>query len=305
MNRSAARPATGNGSKASPRGASRAARLRLGRAVDSRQLAVGARGFTLIELLVVIAIMAILAAITVPAFKNIRQEDAFTAASRQLLDDVAGARQYAIAHRTTVYMIFCPPNFWNDPAFPPPSAPQFARRTNLFDKQYVGYTFVTLRSVGDQPGRTSPRYLSDWRSLPEGTFIPPWKFIPPNLYRRIVDPATGQFFDVYGFATNNIFPFPTEDTAPVGGRYVTLPFVAFNYLGQLTVDGVNPAGRDEFIPLARGAVIFARDDTKTPQAVVPIVEERPPGNSTNAFNLIHIDWLTGRARVERQQIGGT
>jgi hypothetical protein len=38
---------------------------------------------------------------------------------------------------------------------------------------------------------------------------------------------------------------------------------------------------------------------------VPVVEERPPGNSTNAFNLIHIDWLTGRARVERQQIGGT
>jgi prepilin-type N-terminal cleavage/methylation domain-containing protein len=265
----------------------------------------GRRAFTLIELLVVIAIMAVLAAITVPAFKNIRQEDAFAAASRQLLDDVAGARQYAIAHRTTVYMIFCPPNFWNDPAFPPPGAPEFARRTNLFDKQYVGYTFVTLRSVGEQPGRMSPRYLSDWRALPEGTFIPPWKFIPPNQYRRITDPSTGQFFDVYGFATNNIFPFPTEDTAPVGGRYVTLPYVAFNYLGQLTLDGANPSGRDEFIPLARGAVIVARDATRTPQAVVPVVEERPPGNSTNAFNLIHIDWLTGRARVERQQIGGT
>ncbi|MCX8092103.1 MAG: prepilin-type N-terminal cleavage/methylation domain-containing protein [Verrucomicrobiae bacterium] len=261
--------------------------------------------FTLVELLVVIAIMAVLAAITVPAFKNIRQEDAFVAASRQLLDDVAGARQYAIAQRTTVYMIFCPPGFWNDPAFPPPAAPQFARRTNLFEKQYVGYTFLTLRSVGDQPGRTSPRYLSDWRALPEGTFIPPWKFIPPTAYRRITDPSTGQFFDVYGFATNNIFPFPTDDTLPVGGRHVTLPYIAFNYLGQLTVDGVNPAGRDEFIPLARGAVLVARDSTKTPQAVVPTVEERPPGNSTNAFNLIRIDWLTGRARVERQRIGGT
>jgi hypothetical protein len=32
---------------------------------------------------------------------------------------------------------------------------------------------------------------------------------------------------------------------------------------------------------------------------VPV--ETPPGNVTNNPNLIHIDWLTGRARIERNQ----
>jgi hypothetical protein len=34
---------------------------------------------------------------------------------------------------------------------------------------------------------------------------------------------------------------------------------------------------------------------------LPSVIESPPGNSTNsAYNVIHIDRITGRARLERQ-----
>jgi hypothetical protein len=103
---------------------------------------------------------------------------------------------------------------------------------------------------------------------------------------------------IYGFTTNNI-PFPTETA---GG--VWLPCIAFNYLGQLTTDGQNPAGRDEYIPLARGSVYPALDPSgKTLQFNSPSVSEMPPGNSTNsAFNIVDIDPLTGRATLRFQQV---
>ena len=54
---------------------------------------------------------------------------------------------------------------------------------------------------------------------------------------------------------------------------------------------------------ALGSVGVARDpNTKLALASSPRFTEQPPGNSTNAFNLVNIDWLTGRARVERQEV---
>ena len=38
-----------------------------------------------------------------------------TAATRQMLDDVAYARQKALLNRTTVYMVSLPPTFWGGP----------------------------------------------------------------------------------------------------------------------------------------------------------------------------------------------
>ena len=71
--------------------------------------------FTLIEMLVVISILGILAALAVPALKNFGKSDVTISAARQLLDDVARARQLAMSQRTTVYMVFVPTNFWNNP----------------------------------------------------------------------------------------------------------------------------------------------------------------------------------------------
>lgn len=270
------------------------------------------RAFTLIELLVVIGIMGILAAITVPAFNSIKKGDATLAATRQLSDDVGFARQLAIARHTTVYMVFVPRDFWtnstyglydNQNAFQNISALEQERARTLVDKQEAAYTFITLRSLGDQPGRGTTNYLSSWRTLPEGTCIASSKFLSYRQPFEFPTPDGGVPGTIYSFQTNS-FPFPSEQSS----QKFCLPYIAFNYLGQLTTAELtpNPSKNDEYIPLARGTVSYARDAAKFPQfsGSPSPMPEIPAGNSTNAYNVIHIDWLTGRARVEHQEISG-
>jgi prepilin-type N-terminal cleavage/methylation domain-containing protein len=244
--------------------------------------------FTLVELLVVISIMGILAALVVPAVKSFGRAEAQASATRQMLDGVARARQLAISQRTTVYLVFVPENFWT--ALPPAEQTAAAK---LYDKQLNSYGFLTLRGVGDQPGQPVARYLGPWRSLPEGNFIAAWKFNPHSTFMNLQSPGDPAEHTVYGFETSRALPFPTAESPT---NLVNLPFIAFNHLGQLV------SGQDEYIPLARGTLAHAYSPAKEPLPKPPFVEERPPGNSINNFNLIRIDWLTGRARVERQEV---
>ena len=269
------------------------------------------RAFTLLELLVVIAIVGLVAALTAPVLNNFRPN--YTAsATAQLMDAISRGRQLAISQRTTVYMVFVPTNFWSQPAYQMLPVSEKNKGNKLLDKQLIGYNFVSLRSLGDQPGRPTVQYLDSWRTLPDGAFIYPPKFLlnsqsfviftnNPNL---VPVPA----FNVIGFNRSSsgpgspAIPFPSEGAQPYVlspvRPYVPMPYIAFDYLGRLV------SGRDEVIPLSKGNMNFSRGPDRVALPMLPSFNEQPPGNATNAvtYNVVAIDWSTGRVRAIHQEV---
>jgi prepilin-type N-terminal cleavage/methylation domain-containing protein len=239
--------------------------------------------FSLIELLVVMAIIALLATVGLPALKGFGKGNADAAAHRQMLDDIALARLRAISGRTTVFMVFVPAGILGHVGAVSGStlpqeqqARQMKQLTNLISGQYTAYALFARRSVGAQPGRENPRYLTEWRRLPDGILFEPGKFdtnyVNTAVFRGLgLPPDYGKGFDYASF------PFPSANSP----KYL-LPYIAFNSLGQLV------SGRDELIPLSRGSVFYPNN--------LPDVVIKPVNNFTN--NYVRINWLTGRASMD-------
>ena len=242
--------------------------------------------FTLVELLVVMVIIAILTTVGLPALRGIGKGNRMSAATRQVLDDLALARLRAINSRSVVYVVFMPTNLMQR-IKDEPNVQVRSQLTNLVSRQLSGYALLSRRTVGDQPGRERPQYVSEWKQLPEGILFAPYKFHPgwtnePNEYLRS-----------FPRVDNGWLPFPHSTNYLEG---YPLPVLAFNARGQLLPIGGMPA-RDEIIPLAEGSVFYG---SVGGQLSAPDVEINPPNNFTN--NMIRINWLTGRTAVEQPQL---
>jgi prepilin-type N-terminal cleavage/methylation domain-containing protein len=253
------------------------------------------RAFTLIELLVVIAIIAALSILSLPAIKGLGQSNLITSGTQQLLDDLMLARHKAMVGRTTVHVVFVP-----DLSDQPVPNGLNAREKKVWDRlrggAYTTYALYAERTLGDQPGRRNDRYITDWRTLPEGMFIAAYEYddLPANRFDG--EPPIDRPF------VKDNFPFPTEQSTVKR----ELPHITFDQNGSLLQykkSGPQSSRvrvyQPEYIWMAKGSVLVSRNGD-----IVDLdAREVPLGNSTNNYNRIRIDPVSGRARLERPEIG--
>jgi prepilin-type N-terminal cleavage/methylation domain-containing protein len=253
--------------------------------------------FSLIELLVVIAIIGLLAAIGLPALRGFGRGNAMNAAERQLLDDLSLARLRAISERTTVYMVFVPPvTNISDWIRGRTDRAQLQQLTNLYSGQFTTYALVAARSVGDQPGRPRPRYLTDWRRLPEGVMIRPAQVSQGRYHYLPTFDNAGNPLGGFDFVnTNNSpveVPFPSAEAR--GQPPVVLPCVAFNSSGQLA------SAPDRNLILTPGSVFVTKRNGRVSSPDYSFRDLRggtTPQRGDQPDSVVEVNWLTGRGSV--------
>ena len=117
--------------------------------------------FTLAELLAVIAIIGIMIAASAPSITSLMRGAGVRGATTQLKSGLSLARQYAITHRTPVYVVL--PVWANDPQANDPNK----------SKGYRSFGICSFTATTDTNGITSTNfsYIQDWQVLPQGVLL--------------------------------------------------------------------------------------------------------------------------------------
>jgi hypothetical protein len=239
-------------------------------------------------MVIVVGLIALISALALPSLK-LGKGSQSAAGARQLLDDLSLARLRAINNRSQVYVVFFPMvQSWLAVGASGVNFDFFttnAPANHLLGSQVAAYALYAKKTLGDQPGRPTSRYLTEWKTLPDGIFI-----------------ATNSFFNTNVFCNiyNNL-PRPLEgvqfpDTT-AGNPAFNLPYIGFDEQGRLIGQSA-----DIRIPLAVGSLLQARTSTGTFQVQDIDALETPSFNSVSDYNRLVINWKTGRARIERPEL---
>jgi prepilin-type N-terminal cleavage/methylation domain-containing protein len=257
--------------------------------------------FTLLEMLIVLVIIAILAGLALPHIRGNTESVAINAACRQLVADLSLARQRAISQRSTVAVVFISPDVFNinlGGGWAPNERDEIKR---LQGGVYTHYALYQYRKVGEQPGtRDSEGYITEWKSLPDKTFIDPNEFTKDRLN---LNQSAG--FRVHPGNVQPQFRFPFSSSPPLQIGPNGLPYIAFDHEGRcITVDrdetGVGTMAGDRYLNVARGAILFTRESNGSVLESNFEAQQVPPFNATN--NIIYVNALTGRAKRQELQL---
>lgn len=281
-------------------------------------------GFTLIELLVVFTIIGLIAALSMPALKGFGQGNLVNNVVRQLTDDISLARSRAISDRCTVYVLFVSTNiYWERNQFqtrlnqvamelPAIERQRFIQNsrqlwTNLAQQQYTAYAVYASRTVGDQPSQQKPRYLTEWKSLPDGVMFHPYKLTNNITKNYWMDEKTRQ--RTAGFTNWIEAPllqmnchFPNAK-----GPEMSMPCIAFNHKGELVFPWLEPGSEKpellslpswcdyEVLPIVKASGFY-----ETPGNLVEITPlaalDKPP------LMRIRIDGKTGKVTALQDEL---
>jgi prepilin-type N-terminal cleavage/methylation domain-containing protein len=107
------------------------------------------RGFTLVELLTVIGILIVMMMYALPAFTGLAKGSGMQAAVSELRSTLSLARQWAVTHRETTYVVF------------PDDSVVSATSTNEMAMAFRAYNVF-----GSKSG-----YVGEWKYLPAGVYF--------------------------------------------------------------------------------------------------------------------------------------
>jgi hypothetical protein len=289
---------------------------------------------------VVLAIIGALATLSMPVFKGFGQSNTLAAAERQLIDDLGLARQYAIKNRAAVYMVFLATNALpqgagtGNPIRPPATSVTFGQLydqvrglstklgqraynntlhslTNAFASVYNGYAIYAESSLGEQPGIIKRRYLTEWRTLPDGVVFPAGMagYLPASQFTTVQYAA-----QLESLPMTRAFPFPQVDRLDDHPDIpqVWLPFIAWDATGRLLPDArFGTTGRgvllDQYLSIGLGSVMHPRQPAANSKNPGPYDLTRdvdaiatPKNNHTNS--IYRVAALTGRAKLYKPEV---